>query len=91
MHFIPYYAEYCYDECYPVGYLLIWQPCNNYEHKLQLYPPLSEHFDHLNIKVKIAPWPPPLLLFKDLLTRIQLFIDVYIKTPFGDNLYLYVL
>jgi hypothetical protein len=34
-----------------VGYLLILQPCNNEEHKLQFYPPLS-HFDHLVIKIQ---------------------------------------
>ncbi len=41
----------------PAGYLLIWQTCNNKEHLLQHYLPLS-HFDHSVIKLKITIFAP---------------------------------
>ena len=53
----------------------------NKEHKLLLHPPFF-HSDHLVIKVQITIWAPTPINI-----HIKLFIDVYIKAPFGANLY----
>ncbi len=75
---------------YPVGYFLIWQPSINKEHKLQLYPPLS-HFDHWVIKLKITILAPTPFYILGSNYWIQLFVVIYIKAPFGTQIYLYLL
>ncbi len=53
-------------------------------------PPFS-HFDHLVIRFKITILANTPFYILGSTYWIQWFIDVYIKEPFGANLYLYVL
>ncbi len=58
--------------------------------ELLLYPPLS-FFDHLVSQVETTLLAPSPLYFRIRLTRIDLYIDVYIKASFGAKMYLHVL